>query len=102
MGIDQADLGYVRTDTCLITGIILSATFLATSEWSGYRTLYGIMSLTTALLDKGQSQWAKHFSLRYSGYLLLVTALLHLTERIYWHIVQKRPFLAIPTEPANV
>ena len=90
--LEMADKGVISSQSILVTVIILAATFLASAERAGFRTLYGFLIMAAVILDTGHSNWARASAEQYAFMLLLATAALHASERLIWHVVQKRPF----------
>jgi len=85
--------GNVEKGTLLITASVLSAAFLFTAEHNFYRMLYFFLTLSTMLLY-GITLEAGVAAIidKYVALLLVSVLVAHASERLWWHVVLRRPF----------
>jgi hypothetical protein len=83
--------GHVKDDSYFLTAAVLAATFIFTADHYVFRCIYILLFLINLLLDIVPGQTARDLA-HYSGTLLLSVALLHATERFWWHVVWDQPF----------
>lgn len=93
--IEWIKLGHLNNLTCLITTTVLSAPLYIQAEHDFPRAVYGFLFLITIVLY-AMSVGAKVTPGvdRYAGVLLLSAVIVHLFERLSWHVVLNRPLFA--------
>jgi hypothetical protein len=94
--IDWLKSGQIDKQNVVITTSILAATFIFTAEHTLCKAIYMIMFVAALLLDTVSGVFARALMEAYAGTLLAGVALLHSSERMWWHLVLNRPFPGTP------
>jgi len=93
IGIEYYHLGAVPRETCYVTSIILSPTFLFTAEHNFFRCCYIILlsfSIVFDIITPAQTMVPGIGTS--AGAFVAAVAVLHALERFWWHVVEARPF----------
>ena len=81
----------IKNDSYFLTAAVLAASFIFTADHYVFRAIYILLFLINLLLDIVPGDTTKDLA-HWSGSLLVGVALLHATERFWWHIIWDRPF----------
>lgn len=84
--------GHIDKQNIVITTAILAATFIFTAEHKICQAIYIIIFVSALLLNTVSGPFAEQVMQAYAGTLLASVALLHSSERMWWHLVLNRPF----------
>jgi hypothetical protein len=91
VGIEFYQHGKVESGSFYITCAVMAAAYAASAESRTNRTVYFGLFVVNLLLDTITGPYSPTIG-NWAGTLLLGVALLHLTERTYWHLVLDLPF----------
>jgi len=85
--------GSVRSDSIYITAAVISAAFSVSAQHVMFRALYIALFVVNLIFDMvaGSGPFKEQLDSWAVGLLVLV-AVLHTTERAWWHLVMNRPF----------
>lgn len=96
IGIEWLRTGNVIPDSFLITAAVLSALYGCSAESNLFRAFYSFMFLVSLVIDAFGGNTASSSvgatAGQYAGTLLAAVALVHASERLWWHVVWDRPF----------
>lgn len=81
-----------RPETLFVTGVILSGSFAFSAQHNLFRFLYIILGGINIFMDIVNNGSTPGVGDHYALYLLLGAALLHASERFWWHVILERPF----------
>jgi hypothetical protein len=84
--------GTVKTDNIYITASVMSAAFWVSGEHVLFRALYLLLFVFNLILHMvADGPFASELN-NWAWKLLGLVAVLHATERIWWHLILNRPF----------
>lgn len=83
--------GQVASDSIYITAAVMAAAFAVSAEHVLYRVLYIALFVINLVFNNSAGPFSAQLE-TWAGTLLTLVALLHVSERIWWHIVLDRPF----------
>jgi hypothetical protein len=92
LGIEWLRLGHFKDDTIAITAAVMAAGFIFTACHTIFLSAYILLFIGSLLLNIDVGPGTPVGIDRWSGTLLLSVALLHASERLWWHIILSRPF----------
>jgi hypothetical protein len=83
--------GSVSPGNIYITAAVMAAVYASSVEHVMFFVLYLGLFVVNLILDTVSGPYSKALE-PWAGTLLLLVALLHMTERAWWHAVLNRPF----------
>jgi hypothetical protein len=92
LAIEWLHSSHIANGTKTVTAAVLSSGFLFSAEHYVYRSVYAVLFLGSLLLTFAVGPESPAGIERWDGTFLLVVALFHCSERLYWHVFLDRPF----------
>jgi hypothetical protein len=84
--------GNVKSDSIYITAAVISAAFSVSAEHVLFRALYIALFVVNLIIDTVSGGPFSAQLDSWAGTVLALVAMLHATERAWWHLVLDRPF----------
>jgi hypothetical protein len=91
VGIEFLQTGKIAYSSFYITGAVMSAAFAVSAESIMFLAFYMGLFVVNLILDTVTGPYSAAIG-NWAGTILFAVALLHMTERGYWHFVLDRPF----------
>ena len=91
--IEWIKTSHLKTDTVTLTAAVLAAGLIFTSEHVIYFSLYFMLFLVNLVINTSISPASPPGLDKWDSVLMLSIAILHASERFWWHVVLVRPFL---------
>jgi hypothetical protein len=83
--------GTIESSSYYLTAAVLAAAYAVSAEHVLFLTLYFALFVINLVFNNVTGPFSAQLN-TWAGTLLLLVALLHATERIWWHVVLDRPF----------